>query len=131
MACRRGLRSGGLRQRGYGGTHIYAQIHADKHTRTCTHICAIVYPKMYTHSFCACTQRDAHHIHKHRQTHAHRRTCTHTQTNIGQVIYTSCFFQFAICNHTGVGCMSLSTTPCLQPPLRLRVQAVEENLVVQ
>ena len=37
----------GLRQRGYGGTDIYPEIHADKHICTCTHIRVIASPNIY------------------------------------------------------------------------------------
>ena len=38
----------GLRQRGYGGIYIYPEIHAEKHIRTCTPICAIASMLMHT-----------------------------------------------------------------------------------
>ena len=104
----------GLRQRGYGGTDIYPEIHADKHICTCTHIRVIASPNIYVHSFCVCRQGDTSHIHKHRQMHAHGRTTTYAQRNISRVMYASCFFfRYVKCNHTVVCCMSVSTTPCV------------------
>ena len=82
----------GLRQRGYGGTDIYPEIHADKHICTCTHIRVIASPNIYVHSFCVCRQGDTSHIHKHRQVHACGRTTTYAQRNISRVMYASCFF---------------------------------------
>ena len=82
----------GLRQRGYGGTDIYPEIHADKHICTCAHIRVIASPNIYVHSFCVCRQGDTSHIHKHRQMHAHGRTTTYAQRNISRVMYASCFF---------------------------------------